>query len=488
GETAQRTRAPSPPASRSEVPPRSQAAAGLLGTTRDLFSRRLRPAAPVENAPESKSQDRKKGTTSTASETAPEAKAKMAPPETGKAASPPESTTPPRAGKKNSARRGGPGRPGPGKSGRHHGNGARNGASNGSSSAAALSTKGTPPLHIIDSRAKEPSRFFDDGAGASDAAGQPPIGIAALAACTSGSIHQSPDTLPAGGRQAILVALNGSLEKDRRLIEETAARAGESPLLACWKTGRLDKLASKLESGTAFQQFTNMLTAVQGIISTDPRTSSLLKELHVARRHLNVPLPYPIDAPSWDRSMPADERERAIFISADGFNPQLAAHRSRIELINQLATKHRLKLTLYHNLPGTLTEIKVPEGLLEEPSETLEYPEFLTLLSRHRFVTGFGKNPAGGELWGDALLSRNIYFGGSSKAETVLFPDTCGSDALVDSISRTLSRLAVDNKAYSEATEHSRRLALKTVSFKAVNRRLGAFLESASRQPVLVPR
>ncbi len=340
------------------------------------------------------------------------------------------------------------------------------------------SSEDCPPLRILNPNMQSPVHYFPDGAGNLDPDRCPPIGVYALAGCTRGSVHRTIDTLPSG-EYPVLILLSGSLDKDKELIREVTREIPDKILLGCWKEGRLDRLAADLGEGAAFQQFTDMLGELNGVISVDARTSKLLKELHLARHNLYLPLPYPVDSPAWDFSVTPEGRGRGIFVSADGFDPTSESHGARIQFLNQFATKNHLKVTVYHHFPDVLAGLEIPDELFTEPNRTLTYGEYLILMAEHRFVMGFGKDLIGGDVFGGALLSRSVYLAGDGDIAPLLFPETfLESPEEIGALETAATRLLDDDGAYEEAVRGSQARALKHVSFAAARARLAEFFAS----------
>lgn len=341
-----------------------------------------------------------------------------------------------------------------------------------------------PPLRVVNPAMRSLIHYFHNGPGLPDQDRVDPIGYNAIAACSKGSMHREADSILAG-EEAVLVLLTGDTETDRQLIATITAHHPGRILLVCWSSGQLGKITAGMNSDSISSHLGALLEGVSGVISADVETAKLLGEFDIGRPHLNIPLPCPIDYAEWNLSQPLSKRRRGIFVSGDGFDQNLSIHQSRLEVLNQLVEKTRLKVGLYQHEPAEIPGLNIPADLLTRVRTPLKYGEYLTAMGEYQFVTGFGANPAGGDVMGDAILTRSVYVGADSGNATdqILFPDSCIKNGEIENALKNASGLLSDPNVYSEVVDNSQHLAGQLISFETVSERLNEFLSFVAANP-----
>lgn len=336
-------------------------------------------------------------------------------------------------------------------------------------------TTDCPPLRVIKPGMRSLVHYFHQGAGVPDKEDRiVPIGLYGLAACTGGSMHREADTIPPGN-DPVLLLLDGDTEKDREWIDYVSTALPDRIILVCWPEGQLDPPSlSSLPKG------------IHGVVSVDNRTAELYDEHQSGRPHLRIPLPCPLEVPEWNLSARTLQRKRGIFVATDGYDPDSPVHLDRIKLLRQFIPGTQKPVTLHRSDPAnTFPALPIPKERLTQTTGPMDYIDYLTLMGEHSLITGFGKNQPGGDVTGDALLARAVFFGGdaSNTIDELLFPETCIKEGDLASASKNAIRLLSDQVALSETVERSQNLAPQLISFESVRERIGEFLQFISANP-----
>lgn len=334
-----------------------------------------------------------------------------------------------------------------------------------------ISTRGTvesacPPVRLVNPGMSSLVHYFHHGAGMPGEEKFEPVGPHALAACTRGSMHRDADSILSEGDPVILL-LTGDTEKDRQNI---ASVAPGSMLLVCPAEGQFR------------QGFDMSLLAdgVSGIVCTDNATARFLKQSESNLPFLHIPVPCPVDFPDWDFSQPTSEGTGGVFVSGDGFDPNSPVHGKRLELIEKFAKQTRSFVTLFAEDRDRLRGLSIPGELVRKPEFSSSYTDYLKLVGKHRFVSGFGKNFAGADIIGDAVLTRTVFIGADAEdtVEQLLFPDCSIAAGNIDKALEDTLKLHSDRNAWLESMERSQSMAAQLISFESVSDQLAGFIQS----------
>lgn len=339
-----------------------------------------------------------------------------------------------------------------------------------------------PPVRVIDPAMRSLVQYFQQGAGIPDQDRVNPVGYHALAACTKGSMHREADTIPEGNEPVVLL-LHGDVEKDHILINSITRDLPGRILLVCWRENQLEALATEQSQ----MQMKALLVGIHGIVSVDDSTAILIDEIKFGLPHLKLPLPSPIEVPEWNITDSGANRPRGIFVSANGFDPNSEIHQGRIDLLNKVVTETGTSVSLYHpNLvPGFVDSVTIPEQQITNIESHVKYSDYLSFIRQHHFATGFGKNLEGGEVIGDTMLARAVYFGGdfNNVIDQLLFPDSCIKGHDNDQARKNASKLLSDHGAFLATVEQAQTLSLELISFESARDRLSEFFIGLTARP-----
>lgn len=330
------------------------------------------------------------------------------------------------------------------------------------------STIVSPPLRVIDPRLRSLLQFFYQDVEGPGQGKVNAIGRCALAACTRGSVHRETDTVPAG-EDPVLLLLSGNLDEDKSLVQTVSEQLPGQAILACWHDG--------IPSSSRDNNVKDW--PLHGVISIDLDTEKTLDAFSLKCPHLRIQLPYPMESTDWGLSWVSTTDKPAIFVSAKGFDPDSSIHGERLELVRKLAGDHKLGLTLYLESEETRQCLGDFPGIkIDEVTGPVPYVEFVERVGQHRFLAGFGKNPDGGSLLCDAVITGTILVGGAGNPdiEELLFPDTCPLKTDPKSVRSAVGEILADEKRFNEITTQAKELAIPHLSFEAVNAQLGEWI------------
>lgn len=344
----------------------------------------------------------------------------------------------------------------------------------------------TPPLRIIDPTLGSLVHYFHQGAGKPGDTPVLPLGLNSLAACTRGSIHRDHDSV-FDGEEPLLVILEGQLENDQRRLTEISSSLPNRQVLATWREGALPKLISQIGSHSVEKAFnTELLKLIHGIISIDRRSAKCVEtELRLDKPHLNVYLPCPVEISDWSFALPIANRDRGIFLSADGYDPLSPLHKTRVEFINQLIAKTQPKVTIFqkNNTQSYLPALSIPDNLVTQ-IDSLDYLAYLELMAQHRLTTGFATNFIGGELMNDSVMTNTLFVGGNAEnhLEDHLFPETSLNthNSSIPKAVAEASRFLSHTEEFRESLIHAKTLATQHISFDTVSDQIADFVNSLS--------
>jgi hypothetical protein len=115
-----------------------------------------------------------------------------------------------------------------------------------------------------------------------------------------------------------------------------------------------------------------------------------------------------------------------------------------------------------------------PPGCLRIQEKTLPYPEYMRLLSSHRFIYQMDRSTVPGQVAGDCLLARTICAGGSSTIENMAFPEFSDDGTIrMKNVFERIALILQDDDAYMSGIWKSQEIAAKSLSFEAIARQFG---------------
>lgn len=340
-------------------------------------------------------------------------------------------------------------------------------------------------LAVLNPKGRDPHLDYANGPGDYDRQVHAPVNFHAYAAATYGAFSDSVDrVLDERDRyDAVLVLIRRrvwiSLAAVKRLKQ-----AGMRVLVA-WKECGHNQVSRQLNSSRALRAYAGILELADGILSPTlawpPRIGAIRQE-EFWRKLKFIPTPYPVDFPSWNFSSPIEER-CGILIGTREFRTESRNHIQavaraaalayeldipRVTVINSDKTKGG---RILRSLADTF-----PPGCLQISETTLPYPDYMRLLSSHRFVYQMDRSTVPGQVAGDCLLARTICSGGNSTIEKMAFPEFSDDGTIrMKNVFERIERVLYDDEEYLAAIQKSQRIAAKSLSFAAVARQFGAW-------------
>jgi len=340
-------------------------------------------------------------------------------------------------------------------------------------------------LAVLNPKGRDPFLDYAKGPECYDPGVHAPINFHAFAAATCGAFFDSPEEVLASRDRfdAVLVLIR------RRTWISLAAvlklkRAGMRVVVA-WKECSHNQISRQLGSARAIRAYGELLEAADGILSPTlawpPRVGTISQEAFW-RKLKFIPTPYPVDLPAWDFSMPLERRE-GILIGTREFKTEARNHIHAITRAASLAHEFDISRVTVINSDRSrglriLRELErtFPPGCLRIHETTLPYPDYVKLLSSHRFVYQMDRSTVPGQVAGDCLLARTICAGGSSTIEKMAFPDFSDDGTIrMKNVFERIEHILHDDEEYLAAIRKSQKVAAKSLSFASAARQLGAW-------------
>lgn len=340
-------------------------------------------------------------------------------------------------------------------------------------------------LAVLNPGGRDAPVDYAAGPGRPSDPGHPPVNYHAYAAATGGAFFHRTDRLLAQRDrfQAVIVLIRSrvgvSLDAVRRL------KAAGLPVLASWKEAGPYQIADQLRSTRALEDYQDLLTLADGILSPTavlPPRWGWLTAAEFERKTRFIPTPYPVEHAEWDFSVPIDRRQGIMLGTRQFFVPTRnhlqALSRSAVlsEELNTTVTVINGDKRAGRRLLRQL-ESSFPESRLRLVDRPLGYADYLRLMASHRLVYQLDRGYVPGQVAGDAALCRTLCAGGNSALEEVIFPDLAddGSGSL-EAVDERIRRLMADEATYAETVADAVTKAADSASYGVVARQLADFL------------
>lgn len=340
-------------------------------------------------------------------------------------------------------------------------------------------------LAVLNPKGRDPFLDYSRGPGSYECGLHAPINFHAYAAATNGAFFDSTeDVLKTRDRfDAVLVLIRRRTWITLEAVQKLK-KAGLTVLVA-WKECSHNQISRQLTSVKAVRAYGEILKLADGIVSPTlawPPRVGTIDQNHFWKVLKFIPTPYPVDLPSWNFSTPVEERS-GILIGTREFKTETRNHIQAVTRAASLAHEFNIPRVTVINSDkakglGILKELErtFPPGCLRIHEKTLPYPEYMKLLSSHRFVYQMDRSTVPGQVAGDCLLARTICAGGSSTIENMAFPDFSDDGTIrMKNVFERIALIMHDDDAYVAAIEKSQKIALKSLSFESVARQLGSW-------------
>jgi hypothetical protein len=344
-----------------------------------------------------------------------------------------------------------------------------------------------PPvcLAVLNPRGRDPYLDYSRGPDSYQRGVHAPINFHAYAAATNGAFYDSTEELlKARDRfDAVMVLIRRrswiTLEAVQKLKKEGVT------VLVAWKECSHNQISRQLISVKAVRAYGEILELADGIVSPTlawPPRVGTIDQNQFWQKMKFIPTPYPVDFPSWDFSTPVIERS-GILIGTREFKTETRNHIQAVTRAASLAHEFNIPRVTVINSDktrglGILKELAnaFPPGCLQIHEKTLPYPDYMKLLSSHRFIYQMDRSTVPGQVAGDCLLARTICAGGSSTIENMAFPDFSDDGTIrMKNVFERIAQILHDDDAYIAAIDKSQKIAMKSISFESVARQLGSW-------------
>lgn len=348
-------------------------------------------------------------------------------------------------------------------------------------------------LAVLNPKGRDPYLDYTRGAEKFDSHIHAPINFHAFAAATYGAFFDSSDEVIAQRDRfdAVLVLIR------RRTWITLAAvhklkKAGLRVIVA-WKECSHNQISRQLNSPRALRAYGEILVACDGILSPTlawpPRVGPIRQD-EFWKKLKFIPTPYPTDLPAWDFSTPLGARS-GILIGTREFKTEARNHIHAVARAASLAHEFEIpRVTVINsdkrNGLVILREMEksFPPGCLDIVEKTLPYPDYMNLLSSHRFVYQMDRSTVPGQVAGDCLLARTICAGGSSTIEKMAFPEFSDDGTIrMKSVFDRIEHILHDDDEYLRAIDKSQRIASRSLCFQSAAKQLGEWHLVTGREP-----
>jgi len=325
-------------------------------------------------------------------------------------------------------------------------------------------------LAVLNPGGGDPDQGFPDYAGTPGTKGHPPVNYHAYAACTAGSFHRDAKTIKREQGGVLLL-----LRRDLKLCLKSliGLQAGGKLVAVSLKESGSHQVAQLLAGASRMSLFREICTRADFCLSSTPDLVSFYLGAG-ARRAKYLPTPYPVDDPRWDFSRPIGER-RGVFIGTREFDTPSRNHLAALWAARQLGEQ----VTVFNEAGRTgrrrLEALGYEAGKLRVIEGRLDYPNYLRLMSEHRFVFQLDRSAVPGQVAGDALLCRLPCVGGDGAIDRLAFPTLTGFGHDPAELIEKATCLLHDETAYEQAVGASQQLAGERLSFKVTAQKLQAF-------------
>lgn len=340
-------------------------------------------------------------------------------------------------------------------------------------------------LAVLNPKGRDPYLDYSRGPDSYQGGVHAPINFHAYAAATNGAFFDSTeDFLKARDRfDAVLILIRRRTWITLDAVQ-SLKKAGVTVLVA-WKECSHNQISRQLTSVRSVRAYGEILQLADGIVSPTlawPPRVGAIDQNYFWQKMKFIPTPYPVDFPSWDFSTPVAERS-GILIGTREFKTETRNHIQAVTRAASLAHEFNIpRVTVINSDKAKglriLRELEqtFPAGCLHIQDTKLPYPEYMKLLSSHRFIYQMDRSTVPGQVAGDCLLARTICAGGSSTIENMAFPDFSDDGTIrMKNVFERIAQILHDDDAYTVAIEKSQKIALRSLSFEAVARQLGSW-------------
>ena len=340
-------------------------------------------------------------------------------------------------------------------------------------------------LAVLNPKGRDPFLDYKNGPDSFVVGIHAPINFHAFAAATFGSFFDSTEKVLASRERfdAVLVLIRRRTWLTLDAVKKLKLQGMR--VLVAWKECSHNQISRQLSSARAMKAYGEILELTDGILSPTlawpPRVGSISQE-DFWRKLKFIPTPYPVDLPFWDFSTPIEERS-GILIGTREFKTEARGHVHAIARAASLAHEFGVERITVINSEGArgmrlLRELAktFPPGCLDILERTLPYPDYMKLLSSHRFIYQMDRSTVPGQVAGDCLLARTICAGGSSTIEKMAFSEFSDDGTIrMKNVFERIEHILHDDEEYVSAIQKSQKIAEKSLSFESAARQLGAW-------------
>lgn len=351
-------------------------------------------------------------------------------------------------------------------------------------------------LAVLNPKGRDPYLDYSGGAEKYERGIHAPINFHAYAAATYGAFLDSTEEVIA--KRDIFTAVLVLIRRRTWVTLDAVKRLKKAGLrvIVAWKECSHNQISRQLRIPKALRAYGEILVECDGILSPTlawpPRVGPIRQE-DFWRKLKFIPTPYPTDLPSWNFSAPIEDR-CGILIGTREFKTEARNHIHAIARAASLAHEFEIpRVTVINSDRGRgmriLRELEksFPPGCLQIFEKPLPYPDYMRLLSSHRFIYQMDRSTVPGQVGGDCLLGRTICAGGSSTIEKMAFPEFSDDGTIrMKSVFDRIEHILHDDDEYQRAIEKSQRIAARSLSFQSAANQFGDWHLVTGKEPTTV--
>jgi hypothetical protein len=270
----------------------------------------------------------------------------------------------------------------------------------------------------------------------------------------------------------VLLVVRRDLKQCLKALRQLKAR--EKQVAISLKESGLHQVAELLGGAGNLGLFREICALADGCLSSTPDLVGIYRA--AGGKHVRfIPTPYPIESDKWNFALPLAQRS-GVFIGTREWDTPSRNHASALLLaatlgapvtvVNENGRSGRKRIQAVG-----IANTRIIEG-------RLPYPEYLALIASHRIILQLDRSAVPGQVAGDALLCGVPCVGGDGAIERVAFPGLCGLPRGAEELRDIAAGLLREDFESEAATQKSRHLALRRISFGAAAQELAAYFAS----------
>lgn len=333
-------------------------------------------------------------------------------------------------------------------------------------------------LAVIDGAVKQKKQDFADYGRTVSSKQHAPVNWHAYAACTGGSVYKSINDLDyesfvlfSASRQFFHNDLKAFIQLSQSGVNCAFSIKGCGPL----------QFLPRLDSPSKMRRARGLMNEIPGCITPSKAILPVLRSMRdelPEEQTAFIPAPYPIEYSEWDFSKPLNERSD-IYLATREFNHKNRYHLYALTVLKGIVRKLGCRVTVVNQDKGRGRSFYKAVGFRDDEINVLDsrrpYPQYLELLSSHKFVFQLDQSAVPGQVAGDAALCRMPCVGGNGTNEYILYRELNTLPSEFEAAVDLALRIYEDEDMQRQSIELAVKRAEEHMSFSKVRARLENF-------------